>query len=145
MNTKLNTEFSLGKIVDLLARDGVKSEIMHTGGGNATLYIGEPNDKDFYPVVCGAGVYDYENPANSIGFSDQFWIGRDDDENQGQGFYYTGANDLKRIENVIFNYFMNGLENTDTCELCNANPVANNESDICANCAPNEALTDGAN
>ena len=31
------------------------------------------------------------------------------------------------------------------CELCEINPVANDESDICVSCGPNEAQTDGAN
>lgn len=98
-----NDEFLFSGVVAQLARDGIVSEVMHTGGGNATLYVGNPNAKGFYDVVCGAGVFDNEN---SFGFASQFWIGRDDDERQGQGFYYKGENDVKKIAHAIFEYFM---------------------------------------
>ena len=103
----MNTEnlFSLGQVSAQLARYGVKSEIMHTGGGNATLYLGDPNAEGFYPVVCGAGIYDYENPNNSEGFVYDFFIGRDDDF-QGQGFIYKGENNVVKIADQIYDYFM---------------------------------------
>lgn len=131
--------FNLGKVKAQLARYGVKSEIMHTGGGCATLYLGDPNAEGFYPVVCGAGIYDPENPDNSEGFADEFFIGRDDDR-QAQGFYYKGANDPVKIADQIFNYFMFGYENRPMCENCDQFPTANDESEICTNCGANEAL-----
>lgn len=101
-----NDEFLFSGVIAQLARDGIIAEVMQTGGGNATLYVGKPNANGFYDVVCGAGVYDYENPKNSFGFTSEFWIGRDDDERQGQGFYYKGENDTKKIAHAIFEYFM---------------------------------------
>lgn len=100
-----NDEFSLGDVVALLAKDGIKAEIMQTGGGNATLYLGDPNADGYYSVVCGAGVWDWDTPKNSYGFTSEFFIGRDDDR-QNEGFYYKGKNDVKEIEQVIYDYFM---------------------------------------
>lgn len=102
-NAELN-QFSFGDIVKLLAKDGIKSEVMHTGGGCATLFCGEPNAEGYYPVVCGAGVYEPENPANSIGFYGDFWIGTDDDKQTG--FQYKGKSSIIDLTNVIFDYFM---------------------------------------
>lgn len=98
-----NDEFLFSGVIAQLARDGIVAEVMHSGGGCATLYVGKPNDKGFYDVVCGPGVFDDEN---SFGFTSEFWIGRDDDERQGQGFYYKGENDVKKIAHAIFEYFM---------------------------------------
>lgn len=131
--------FNLGKVKAQLARYGIKSEIMHTGGGCATLYLGDPNAEGFYPVVCGAGIYDPENPDNSEGFADEFFIGRDDDR-QAQGFYYKGENNVVKIADQIFNYFMFGYENRPMCENCDQFPTANDESEICTNCGANEAI-----
>lgn len=131
--------FNMGAVSAQLARYGVKSEIMHTGGGNATLYIGDPNAEGFYPVVCGAGIYDYENPSNSEGFADDFFIGRDDDF-QGQGFIYKGENNPIKIADQIFNYFMFSYESRPMCENCDQFPTANAESDLCTNCGASECL-----
>lgn len=131
--------FNLGKVKAQLARYGIKSEIMHTGGGCATLYLGDPDAEGFYKVACGAGMYDPENPDNSEGFADQFYIGNDSDYSD-KGFWYKGANDPVKIADQIFNYFMFGYENRPMCENCDQFPTANDESEICTNCGANEAI-----
>lgn len=102
---KMENLFNMGAVKAQLARYGIKSEIIHTGGGCATLYLGDPDTEGFYPVVCGAGMYDPENPDNSEGFADQFYIGRDS-EVSDFGFYYKGENDTLKIADAIFDFFM---------------------------------------
>ena len=132
----MNTEFSLSKVVELLARDGVKAELMQTGGGNATLYLGDPDKDGFYPVLCGPGLYNWDNPALSVGDIREFFIGKDGESGDEDVFAYQGANDVRKIANVIFNYFMDGLKNTDTCSHCFRFPAT--KGDVCECCTYQE-------
>lgn len=81
------SEVKLDEVVEALRSAGVKSYVEQTGGGTATLMVGEPaGDEDRYDVLVGPGWF------NGLGWTDGIvdtldcYIGPDD---EGQSDYTT--------------------------------------------------------
>lgn len=125
--TAENYEFNLKDVTEKLNRFGVEASFQMSGGGCATIYCGKPDPEGFYPVACGSAYWNWDEPNKSYGDTREFYIGKDGSEQGEDYFLYVGSNDPDRIANVIFNYFMDGLKNTDTCKHCLRFPATKGE------------------
>lgn len=92
-------DFRMNELVAMLKERGIEAQIWHTGGGCATLYVGElladDDDNGSRYVACvGPGYFD----ADPVGHWDELWIGADDDET---GIYWQGPRDLAKVADHI--------------------------------------------
>lgn len=84
-------DIDMSRVADLVNEAGVFAYVEHTGGGNATIYAGEPREVQsgeytdkFYPAIAGAGSFAFQPPVWAT--LTDFSIGVDD---QGEGGYIT--------------------------------------------------------
>ena len=73
-------------IVEALEAEGIPAFVGHSGGGCATIYVGDTyvatspydgEDEEFYPVLIGPGTF---VPGGSYGSVDELAVGPDEDE-----------------------------------------------------------------
>jgi len=106
---RINETFDMRKVAYFLAHETLAPcFVTMTGGNCATLYLGEPDEKGFYPVACGVGSYEWENRPNySPAYYSDFWIGEDSDEDDDDsGYFYKGEHTESAITEAIKNYFV---------------------------------------
>ena len=105
-------EFRMVEVEAELAKLGIKSATWHTGGGCATIYLGEPDDEGFYSVVGGPGSYNHTSD-NPIGYYDDFYIGGEEENpktNQESLVRYKGENTLSGIVATLAKAFKDSHE-----------------------------------
>ena len=74
-----NEYFNAGELTDALKAEGLESEIWHTGGGCATIYIRldrKCEEGDDYFMI-GPGSYHWEDPRKSLFTTDELYYGED--------------------------------------------------------------------
>jgi hypothetical protein len=73
---------NLEKIVDVLRMAGIPAYVEQSGGGCATIYVGEAqevNGDPRYAVLAGPGWFEGPGWSNGRGQTDDFSVGPDDD------------------------------------------------------------------
>jgi hypothetical protein len=87
---------NLDTLAELIRQRGLKAAIEHTGGGCATIYVGEPDTDGFYLVAAGAGHFDGANWTDPRAYWGDFCWGLDD-EGMTQP---TFENNVRPLENI---------------------------------------------
>ena len=102
---RVNHTFDMRKVAYAVAVETLAPcTVEMTGGNCATIFLGEPNAKGFYPVACGAGSFEFDNlPNQSPAYFDGFWIGRDGQEDKG--FYYEGEHTEREVIEAIKSFY----------------------------------------
>jgi hypothetical protein len=76
-------ELSLDAIVDLLRRGDIPAVVEQTGGGCATIQIGDlftdAAGAERYPILCGPGWFEGPRWKNARGDTEDLYVGPDDD------------------------------------------------------------------
>jgi hypothetical protein len=94
--------FSMDEVAKALNSQGIKAEIMHTGGGCSTLYVGLADSEGYYSLAAGAGYFEQRTMENNkatyseaFGYWSEFWIGVDGEEEKGG--YYNGEKTIEAL------------------------------------------------
>ena len=71
--------FDLNVLTELIQQRGFNAYVEHTGGGCATIYVGDADSDGFYLAAAGAGHFDGINWTEPRGTWGDFCWGRDDE------------------------------------------------------------------
>jgi hypothetical protein len=101
------TAFRMNDVVDALKRLGIPSYVEQTGGGCATIHVGQSwmiddggSPRTVFPVCAGAGSFDWHGTEHTADTRD-FCIGPDDalDDGSDDPYYWTTESDT--VETII--------------------------------------------
>lgn len=84
--------FSLRNVAKLVTDAGFPAYVEMTGGNCGTILVGEADAEGFYTTACGAGSF-----SDDLGYYDEFYIGRDGQED---GFYFHDYNPIWSEQSV---------------------------------------------
>lgn len=94
-------EFPLDAVVEAVTRQGIPAYVEMTGGGVATIYAGEREEVIVdglrymeHPIAAGPGWFEGPNYTLGTATTDDFYIGRNNDDSQDGG-YLTFADVLE--------------------------------------------------
>jgi hypothetical protein len=109
---------NLGEVTEGLRKQGIPAYVEQTGGGVATIYAGEPSDREEplyvwqdgvrtqtgtqtvkrWPAVAGPGWFEgLWTDANARAQTDEFVIGLDDDGESD----YTSIDDTWTVDDIV--------------------------------------------
>lgn len=100
--------FSMDGVAKAINSQGIKASVQHTGGGCATLYLGETNAEDYYSLAAGAGSFESKDWSNPVGYWSEFWIGPEDNVGarfETSGGYYKGEQTIEALVEFIVNAY----------------------------------------
>jgi hypothetical protein len=102
-----NSEFSLIAVENELKRLGIIAFTANTGGGCATIYLGDPNAEGYYLTVGGPG--SFEGAGNPVGYFEDFYIGPDEQTLPDAPSIYNGERTVEGIVAALADAFNRAL------------------------------------
>ena len=90
------TTLDLNMLTEFIIKRGFKARVEQTGGGCATIYVGDADQDDYYLVSAGPGYFDGANWTNPRAFWEEFCWGLDDDGVTQPTF----ENDIRPLEDI---------------------------------------------
>ena len=91
-------EFSMDDVAKEIKWRGIPAFVGMTGGGCATIMIGTRDDDDRYQLLAGPGRYSWTD--HSIGDTDDFYCGLDDDGDSDPSLDFAKLTDDERAHPI---------------------------------------------
>lgn len=112
MALKTDSDFSMDELVDLIEARGVSAYVQQTGGGTATIYMGDEmpelncgdDDCPHYVLAAGPGVFSWNADEPSIGTFGDFCYGPDDHGDSGEYVLVTAMPLETLADNMVAEY-----------------------------------------
>ena len=98
-----STMFNMDEVARILTDRGIQSYVEHTGGGCATIMCGTADKEGYFPVAAGPGTFQHRDFDFSVGYFEDFCIGKEHDEDNY--FVLEGVNEMNGVIDAIETFY----------------------------------------